>query len=274
MEQSKKTDGQTTLALLLCRNFVPAITEYELEPGSNESRSSGQGGFEDDAPEQMIHLPLRVGLPASLCTVVDIMDHHMHIDIVLVCQFADQDEAPSPENMARMGVLGQVQSVVERYLDHRYPIFDILFQGKSRVRVGALAEGDGGGYRAEIEFLPEPLAPVELISAGTREEIDSLFREILDHYQIPVPAQYDERSLDHRTYPDFPPTSASLCSRELVIGAVRRYRSVNAIADLIIPYLPIAAADKQSLFEELDPLRRIERVLGTMRRCREIPQKR
>ena len=273
MEQSKKTDGKTTLAFL-CRNFVPAITEYELEPGSNESRSSGQGGFEDDAPEQMIHLPLRVGLPASLCTVVDIMDHHMHIDIVLVCQFADQDEAPSPENMARMGVLGQAQSVVERYLDHRYPIFDILFQGKSRVRVGALAEGDGGGYRAEIEFLPEPLAPIELISAGTREEIDSLFREILDHYQIPVPAQYDERSLDHRTYPDFPPTSASLCSRELVIGAVRRYRSVNAIADLIIPYLPIAAADKQSLFEELDPLRRIERVLGTMRRCREIPQKR
>jgi len=181
--------------------------------------------------------PLFVGRPRSIHALEWAIEHSRQI--FLVTQRDPKIDDPQPEDLYQTGVLGQVAQML------KLPdgTVKVLVEGKTR----ALSLGfdyTDEYIHARLEEVPE----VEQLSA----EQTALMRSVNVTFE-------NYAGLSKKIPPE-------------MVTAIAGIEDVSRFADTIAAQVNVSIADKQKILEELDPLLRLEGLLGLLEREVEILQ--
>jgi ATP-dependent Lon protease len=184
-------------------------------------------------PEMMI--PLNIGQPRSVELINDVLRGER--TIAMVASRNAEVEAPSPEELYEVGVLG----VVARMIRVPDGTLRVLIQGSQRIRVDRWVRTDPY-LVAEIEELPDIVNPSPELTALSRN-VQQTFTEIIE--QVPY------------------------LPEELQV-MVTNVDDPSMLAHLIAGALRIPAEEKQALLEEIDVSKRLRRLSEILARELEV----
>ncbi len=174
-------------------------------------------------------VPLFVGRQKSISA----LDRAMATDktLVLAAQKHAKTNSPDPDDLFRMGTLGTVIQLL------RLPdgTIKLLVEGKSRVRIREFVSEEPH-FQAEVEILDElPESSVE--AEGMMRTVHSTFENFV--------------KLNKKIPPE-------------VLMSVASIDDPSRLADSIVTHLNLKLVDKQMLLEAVEPLDRLEKLLGLM----------
>jgi ATP-dependent Lon protease len=184
-------------------------------------------------PDMMI--PLNIGQPRSVELINDALRGER--TIAMVASRDAQEEAPSPEQLYDVGVLG----VVARMIRVPDGTLRVLIQGSQRIRVDRWVKTDPY-LVAEIEELPDVVNPSPELTALMRN-VQQTFTDIIE--QVPY------------------------LPEELQV-MVTNVDDPGVLAHLIAGTLRIPAEEKQALLEEIDVSKRLRRLSEILARELEV----
>ena len=170
-------------------------------------------------------VPLFVGRPKSIAALDEAMANEK--DILLAAQKKAKTDAPSPDDIFRMGTLGTIIQLL------RLPdgTVKVLVEGKRRARIRRFLDNDSF-FTCEVDEVPEePVATVE---------VDALMRSIQSTFESYV-------KLQKRIPPEM------LVSISTIDDPAR-------LADTIVAHLGLKLNDKQEILETTDAKKRLERL--------------
>ncbi|HNV21452.1 MAG TPA: endopeptidase La [Candidatus Hydrogenedentes bacterium] len=180
---------------------------------------------------QMV-LPLLVGRPASMAAVEESLSSGRPL---FLCSQVDPDvESPGIADLHAVGVAGNILQTL------RMPdsTMKVVIEGMARGRVLALTR-KAGYVEVEVER-------VEVDEVEADEETMARMRMTLRQFE-------DYAHASQRVSPE-------------VVGSLQGIPHPAALADLICAYLPLSAAERQELLEELDPAMRLEHISSLLMR--------
>jgi ATP-dependent Lon protease len=184
-------------------------------------------------PDMMI--PLNIGQPRSVELINDVLRGER--TIAMVASRNAELEAPSPDELYEVGVLG----VVARMIRVPDGTLRVLIQGSQRIRVMRWVRTDPY-LVAEIEELPDIVNPSPELTALSRN-VQQTFTEIIE--QVPY------------------------LPEELQV-MVTNVDDPSVLAHLIAGALRIPAEEKQALLEETDVSKRLRRLSEFLARELEV----
>jgi ATP-dependent Lon protease len=184
-------------------------------------------------PEMMI--PLNIGQARSVELINDVLRGER--TIAMVASRTSDLEAPSPDELYEVGVLGLVARMI------RVPdgTLRVLIQGSQRIRVERWVRTDPY-LVAEIEELPDIVNPSPELTALSRN-VQQTFTEIIE--QVPY------------------------LPEELQV-MVTNVEDPSMLSHLIAGALRIPAEEKQALLEEIDVSKRLRRLSEILARELEV----
>ena len=170
-------------------------------------------------------VPLFVGRPKSIAALDEAMANDK--DILLAAQKKAKTDAPSPDDIFRMGTLGTIIQLL------RLPdgTVKVLVEGKRRARIRRFLDNDAF-FTCEVDEVPE--APVATV------EVEALMRSIQSTFESYV-------KLQKRIPPEM------LVSISTIDDPAR-------LADTIVAHLGLKLNDKQEILETTDAKKRLERL--------------
>jgi ATP-dependent Lon protease len=174
-------------------------------------------------PDMLI--PLNIGQPRSVELINDVLRGER--TIAMVASRSAEIEAPSPDELYDVGVLG----VVARMIRVPDGTLRVLIQGSQRIRIERWVKTDPY-LVAEIEELPDIVTPSPELTALTRN-VQQTFTEIIE--QVPY------------------------LPEELQV-MVTNVDDPSVLAHLIAGALRIPAEEKQALLEEIDVSKRLRKL--------------
>ena len=181
--------------------------------------------------------PLFVGRPRSIHALEWAIEHGRQI--FLVTQRDPKIDDPQPEDLYQTGVLGQVAQML------KLPDGTVKVLVEGKVRALSLGFDYTDEYiHARLEEIPE----VEQLST----EQTALMRSVNVTFE-------NYAGLSKKIPPE-------------MVTAIAGIEDVSRFADTIAAQVNVSIADKQKILEELDPLLRLEGLLGLLEREVEILQ--
>jgi ATP-dependent Lon protease len=179
--------------------------------------------------------PLAVGQERSIQLINDVLGGDRMI--VMVASRDPEPEAPGPEQLHRVGVVG----TVARMLKVPDGTLRILVQGGQRVRLSEISD-EGPYLVARVEEAPDVVTEGPELTALTRN-VQQTFSNIIEQ----VPYLPEELQM-----------------------AVANVEDPSALSHLIAGALRIRSSEKQELLEEVDVARRLRRLSEILARELEV----
>ena len=174
-------------------------------------------------------VPLFVGRDKSVRALEEVMKSDKQI--LLATQKSAADDEPAPEAIHSLGVVASVLQLL------KLPdgTVKVLVEGGARARITGFLKNDAF-YEAEIEEVAE--------DADSEAEIEALMRSAASKFE-------DYVKLNKKVPPE-------------ALASVGEITDAAKLADTISAHLAVKIDEKQSLLEEPEVARRLERVLGLM----------
>src|SRR5262244_2768058 len=175
-------------------------------------------------------VPLFVGRQKSIRALEEAMNKQKFI--LLAAQKDAKTNDPAEDDIYKVGTLGTVVQLL------RLPdgTVKVLVEGKKRARVGR--------YVANAEYFLVEAEPIEEV-CNKSTEVEALIRSVNATFENYV-------KLNKKIPPE-------------MIMSVASIDEPARLSDTIVAYLGIKLEDKQQLLELLNPVERLEKVLGFMR---------
>ena len=170
-------------------------------------------------------VPLFVGRPRSIAALDEAMAHDK--DILLAAQKKAKTDAPTPDEIFRMGTLG---TIIQLLRLHDGTV-KVLVEGKRRAKIKRFLPNERF-FQCEADEIIEP--------AGATVEVEALMRSIQSTFESYV-------KLNKRIPPEM------LMSISTIDDPAR-------LADTIAAHLSLKLNDKQEILETIDPKKRLERL--------------
>lgn len=233
-----ESDELKTYGAIILRNSVPFPMEQER--------------FE----ERILALPLRVGLQESV-SFVNELKKNSNLALVLVNQFSLSAVNPSRENMASVGVIANVNQIITLNCEGD-PVYDLSCECHQRVNVQGMGLDNSGMFLATVSAIETPDVLIDVIPQTDLENYFALFDKLLAYPNLDIPISYSEESLDNREYPIVEMIQKSTYEKSHLPLAIRSFRKLSSVVDLVAAYLPISVVEKQCLLDLLDPVKRFE----------------
>lgn len=175
-------------------------------------------------------VPITIGRESSVAAAQYAMKTERPIGILMQCN--PEIEVPGPDDLSRMGTL----ATILRYVTTPDGSHHIICQGLQRFRVL--------GYETGFSFT---VAKIERIIESDVQGDNEIEARLL---------RLKERAVEVlQLLPQVP---------QEMVQAVQGVEAPGLLADLVVGYVDIKAAEKQTLLEEIDLRRRMDRVLDML----------
>ncbi|MBW2713035.1 MAG: endopeptidase La [Deltaproteobacteria bacterium] len=181
-------------------------------------------------------LPIFAAREASISAIEEAYDGDRQL--VLVAQRDPEDDEPGKDGLSEMGTVAMVMRV-QRLPDGRVKA---LVQGLARFRIDAV-EIDDGIFWTTGESIQEDE------TRTTTVEEEAILRTVGEHVQELLPLK------------NLPPEISAI---------MENVQQPGRVADLVASHLMLQVPDAQSVLEDADPVARLQRVDGFLRRELEI----